>query len=69
MAEAGASQENPEAKSITTVLQSAYELGTTAASRLIQRLQKPGAPRQEIVLQHLLSIGASSARRLLRERC
>ncbi len=51
----------PEMVSITTVLQSAYELGSAAASRLIQRLQKPDAPRQEIVLQHQLSIGVSSA--------
>lgn len=50
----------PELISITTVLQSAYELGSTAANRLIQRLQKPDAPRQEIVLQHQLSVGASS---------
>jgi LacI family transcriptional regulator len=50
----------PELISITTILQSAYELGSTAANRLIQRLQKPDAPRQEIVLQHQLSIGASS---------
>ena len=51
----------PEVISITAVLQSAYELGSAAANRLIQRLQKPDAPRQQIVLQHQLSIGASSA--------
>ncbi len=53
----------PEVISLTTVLQSAYELGSAAANRLIQRLQKPDAPRQEIVLQHQLSIGVSSAPR------
>jgi LacI family transcriptional regulator len=53
----------PEFVSITTVLQSAYELGSAAATRLIQRLCKPERPRQEIVLQHQLSIGASSAPR------
>ncbi|HET8841636.1 MAG TPA: LacI family DNA-binding transcriptional regulator [Ktedonobacteraceae bacterium] len=53
----------PEVILLTTVLQSAYELGSAAASRLVQRLQKPDAPRQEIVLQHRLSIGASSTPR------
>lgn len=53
----------PEVISITAVLQSAYELGSAAANRLIQRLHKPDAPRQHIVLQHQLSIGASSAPR------
>ena len=53
----------PEVISITAVLQSAYELGSAAANRLIQRLQKPDAPRQQIVLQHQLSLGASSAPR------
>lgn len=50
----------PELVSITTVIQSAYELGSAAAYRLIQRLQKPDAPRQEIVLQHQLALGTSS---------
>ncbi|MBV9232324.1 MAG: LacI family DNA-binding transcriptional regulator [Chloroflexi bacterium] len=54
----------PELISLTTVLQSAYELGSTAANRLIQRLQKPDAPRQEIVLQHQLAVGASSRPRV-----
>jgi LacI family transcriptional regulator len=54
----------PEIVSVTTVLQSAYELGSTAATRLIQRLRKPESPRQEIVLQHQLSVGASSAPRV-----
>jgi len=54
----------PELISITTVLQSAYELGSTAANRLIQRLQKPDAPRQEIVLQHQLLVGSSSRPRV-----
>jgi DNA-binding LacI/PurR family transcriptional regulator len=51
----------PELVSITTVIQSAYELGSAAANRLVQRLQKPDAPRQEIVLQHQLAVGTSSA--------
>jgi LacI family transcriptional regulator len=50
----------PEAYSITTVLQPAYELGRTAANRLIQRLRQPDAPRQEIILPHQLLIGDSS---------
>ena len=54
----------PELISVTTVIQSAYELGSAAANRLLQRLQKPDAPRQEIVLQHQLSEGASSAPRM-----
>ncbi len=53
----------PEMISVTTVLQSAYELGSAAANRLLQRLKRPDAPRQEIVLQHQLSLGASSAPR------
>ncbi len=57
----------PELVSITTVIQSAYELGSAAAYRLIQRLQKPDAPRQEIVLQHQLAVGTSSAPRAARE--
>ncbi len=53
----------PELVSVTTILQSAYELGSAAATRLLQRLRKPESLRQEIVLQHQLSIGASSASR------
>jgi LacI family transcriptional regulator len=50
----------PEPFSITTVLQPAYELGRTAANRLIQRIRQPDAPRQEIILPHQLLIGESS---------
>jgi len=50
----------PDAFSITTILQPAYELGRTAANRLIQRLRQPDAPRQEIILPHQLLIGESS---------
>jgi LacI family transcriptional regulator len=57
----------PEQVSVTTVIQSAYELGSAAANRLIQRLQKPDAPRQEIVLQHQLAAGTSSTPRATRE--
>jgi DNA-binding LacI/PurR family transcriptional regulator len=57
----------PEQVSVTTVIQSAYELGSAAANRLIQRLQKPDAPRQEIVLQHQLAVGTTSAPRAARE--
>jgi LacI family transcriptional regulator len=53
----------PNLVSITTVMQSAYELGCTAASRLMQRLQKPDAPKQEIILQYQLMICASSGPR------
>jgi LacI family transcriptional regulator len=50
----------PELVSITSVIQSAYELGSAAANRLIQRLQKQDTPRQEIILQHQLVIRESS---------
>ncbi|GCE09580.1 LacI family DNA-binding transcriptional regulator [Dictyobacter aurantiacus] len=54
----------PELVSITTVIQSAYDIGSTAASRLLQRLQKPDAPRQEIILQHQLVVRDSSRPRV-----
>jgi LacI family transcriptional regulator len=44
----------PDLTTITTVKQPAYELGRTAAIRLLQRLQQPDIPRQEIILQHQL---------------
>ncbi len=52
---------SPGSISLTTVTQPAYELGSTAALRLIHRLQQPeqGA-RQEIVLGHQLRVGDSS---------
>lgn len=51
----------PGAISVTTIIQPAYEMGSTAAARLIHRLQHPGAvARQEIVLAYQLSIGDSS---------
>ena len=50
----------PDAFSITTVLQPAYELGRTAANRLIQRIRQPDAPKQKIILPHQLLIGESS---------
>ncbi|HYT33669.1 MAG TPA: LacI family DNA-binding transcriptional regulator [Ktedonobacteraceae bacterium] len=47
--------------SLTTVTQPVYELGTTAALRLFQRLQNPGAQtRQEIILTPTLQILGSS---------
>jgi LacI family transcriptional regulator len=55
----------PNLVSITTVTQSAYELGCAAANRLLQRLQKPDASRQEIILQHQLEIRTSSSARVL----
>lgn len=45
---------------ITTVDQPAYELGSTAATRLLQRIREPNSPRQEIILQHQLLIRESS---------
>ncbi len=46
---------------LTTVVQPAYDLGATAANRLIERLgQRRQLPRQEIVLAHHLHVGASS---------
>jgi LacI family transcriptional regulator len=53
----------PDMFSITTVFQPAYELGRTAANRLIQRLRQPDTPRQEIILPHQLLIGESSRSR------
>lgn len=52
--------------SLTTVTQPVYEIGSTAAMRLFQRMQNPGAfTHQEIVLTPTLTIRASSAKRSL----
>lgn len=49
------------AVSLTTVNQPIYELGSTAALRLFQRLEHPGAfTRQEIILTPTLNIRGSS---------
>lgn len=51
----------PGYPSITTVVQPAFEMGATAARRLIQRLEGDGPhTRQEIILAHQLRIGQSS---------
>jgi LacI family transcriptional regulator, galactose operon repressor len=51
----------PGSVSLTTVMQPAYELGSTAALRLIQRLKHPDQlTRQETVLTYRLRIGDSS---------
>jgi len=50
----------PDLVSITTVTQPAYELGRTSVTRLLQRLQQPDTPRQEIILQHHLLVRESS---------
>lgn len=50
----------PGAISLTTVIQPAYEMGSTAALRLIQRLRSGRLTRQETVLAHHLQIGDSS---------
>jgi LacI family transcriptional regulator, galactose operon repressor len=51
----------PGSVSLTTVMQPAYELGSTAALRLIQRLKHPEQlARQETVLTYRLQIGDSS---------
>lgn len=51
----------PGSVSLTTVMQPAYELGSTAALRLIQRLKHPDRlARQETVLSYRLHIGDSS---------
>ncbi|HVC81967.1 MAG TPA: LacI family DNA-binding transcriptional regulator [Chloroflexota bacterium] len=56
---------HPGAISLTSVIQPAYELGSTAATRLIHRLQHGGQlARQEIVLAHQLRIGDSSRSRV-----
>lgn len=55
----------PGAISLTAVLQPAYELGASAAARLIARLQQPGGARQEILLAHQLFIGDSSPARFI----
>lgn len=52
---------HPGAVSLTCVIQPAYELGCTAAERLIQRVRRTGSTaRQDIVLAHHLQIGDSS---------
>jgi LacI family transcriptional regulator len=50
----------PDMVSVTTVIQPAYEIGRTAANRLIQRIRQPDAPRHEIILPHQFIIGESS---------
>jgi len=51
----------PGSLSLTMVMQPAYELGSTAALRLIQRLEHPEQlARQEIVLAYRLQLGDSS---------
>jgi LacI family transcriptional regulator len=51
------------AVSLTTVRQPVYDLGSTAAARLFQRLNHPSAmDRQEIILPPTLCIRGSSAR-------
>ncbi len=50
----------PDMISVTTVLQPAYEIGRTAASRLIQRIRQPEAPRHEIILPHQFVVGETS---------
>ncbi|QBD81589.1 LacI family transcriptional regulator [Ktedonosporobacter rubrisoli] len=51
--------------SLTTVTQPVYELGSTAAMRLFQRMQHPGTfTRQEIVLAPTLQIRSSSRPRM-----
>ncbi len=51
------------AVSLTTVMQPVYEIGSTAAMRLFQRLQNPAAfTRQEIVLAPKLLVRESSCR-------
>lgn len=52
---------HPDALSLTCVIQPAYDLGCTAAGRLIQRLRQPDlAAHQDIVLAHQLRVGDSS---------
>jgi LacI family transcriptional regulator len=54
--------------SLTTVTQPVYEIGSTAAMRLFQRLQNPDIfTNQEIVLAPTLSIRSSSAARLVKK--
>ena len=52
---------SPGSVSLTMVAQPAYQLGSAAALRLIQRLRNPGQrARQEIMLAHQLQLGDSS---------
>ncbi len=52
---------SPVGSSITSVVQPAYEIGSTAAARLVQRIQHPtAATRQEIILTHRLAVRESS---------
>jgi LacI family transcriptional regulator len=56
--------ELPGHSSITTVVQPAFEMGATAARRLIERLEGDGPHvRREILLTHQLRIGDSSRAR------
>ena len=50
----------PDMVSVTTVIQPAYDLGRTAANRLIQHIRQPDAPRHEIILPYRFIIGESS---------
>jgi hypothetical protein len=51
----------PGFRSLTMVIQPAYELGEAACVRLMQRLEQPGQlTRREIVLAHQFRIGDSS---------
>jgi LacI family transcriptional regulator len=55
----------PGAFSVTTVIQPAYELGATAANRLIQHIEHPDdALPREFVLAHQLRVGDSSRSRV-----
>jgi LacI family transcriptional regulator len=56
----------PGSVSLTTITQPAYEMGSTAALRLIQRLKHPEQlARHETVLTYRLQVGDSSRPRLV----
>jgi DNA-binding LacI/PurR family transcriptional regulator len=55
---------DPGSISLTSIVQPAYDMGCTAADRLIQRLQHPEITgHQQIVLSYVLRIGDSSRSR------
>jgi DNA-binding LacI/PurR family transcriptional regulator len=55
---------DPGSRTLTSIVQPAYDMGCVAAERLIHRLQQPGmAEHQQTVLPHRLRIGESSRSR------
>ena len=49
---------------LTVVAQPTYDLGRTVVELLLQRMEKPGRPRQAVVLAPTLHIRESSLQRV-----